>query len=81
MLRVVKLSPLMRICHGLWEPSECSKSSTWRELTIIEFSLEMFAPVLKGWLMDSQSAAKFVESAKHEIKSVQTSCQNYPALS
>ena len=34
------------ICQRLWEPSECSKSSTWRELTAIDFSLESFAPVL-----------------------------------
>ena len=53
------------ICHRLWEPSECSKSSTWRELAAIDFSLESFAPILEGslvkWFMDSQSAAKIVE--------------------
>ena len=53
------------ICHRLWEPSECSKSSTWRELAAIDFSLESFAPVLEGslvkWFTDSQSAAKIVE--------------------
>ena len=53
------------ICHKLWEPSECSKSSTWRELAAIYFSLESFAPVLEGslvkWFTDSQSAAKIVE--------------------
>ena len=52
------------ICHRLWEPSECSKSCTWRELAAIEFSLELFAPFLEGSLvrrfMDSQSAAKIV---------------------
>ena len=30
------------VCHKLWEPSECSKSSTWRELAGIDFSLESF---------------------------------------
>ena len=49
----------------LWEPSECSKSSTSRELAAIDFSLESFAPVLEGslvkWFTDSQSAAKIVE--------------------
>ena len=53
------------ICHRLWEPSECSKSSTWRELAAIDFSLELFAPILRGslvkWYTDSQSAAKIVE--------------------
>ena len=53
------------ICHRLWEPSECSKISTWRELAAIDFSLESFAPVLEGSLVkrftDSQSAAKIVE--------------------
>ena len=53
------------ICHRLWEPSECSKSSNWIELAAIDFSLESFAPVLEGslvkWFTDSQSAAKIVE--------------------
>ena len=31
------------MCHKLWEPSECSKSSTWRErATIFFFALESF---------------------------------------
>ena len=30
------------MCHKLWEPSECSKSSTWRELATIAFALESF---------------------------------------
>ena len=57
---VVQLLPLMRIvrvCHRLWEPSERSKSSTWRELAAIDFSLESFAPILEGslvkWFTDS----------------------------
>ena len=53
------------ICHRLWDPSECSKSSTWRELAAIDFSLESFAPILRvslvKWYTDSQSAAKIVE--------------------
>ena len=28
------------VCHKLWEPSERSKSSTWRELAVIDVSLE-----------------------------------------
>ena len=53
------------ICHRLWEPSECFKSSTWRELAAIDFSLDSFAPVLEDslvkWCTDSRSAAKIVE--------------------
>ena len=52
------------MCHKLWEPSECSKSSTWRELAAIDFSLESFAPILKGslvkWFTDSQTAAEHI---------------------
>ena len=52
------------VCHKLWEPSECSKSSTWRELAAIDFSLESFAPILKGslvkWFTDSQTAAEHI---------------------
>ena len=59
------------ICQRLWELSECSKSSTWRELAAIDFSLESFAPVLEGslvkWFTDSQSAAKIVGSMKLDL--------------
>ena len=54
-----------RVCHKLWEPSERSKSSTWRELAAIDFSLESFAPILEGslikWFTDSQTAARIIE--------------------
>ena len=53
------------ICHRLWGPSKCSKSSTWRELATIDFSLESFAPVLEGflvnWFTNSKSAVRIVE--------------------
>ena len=52
------------VCHKLWEPSECSQSSTWRELAAIDFSLESFAPILKGllvkWVTDRQTAAEHI---------------------
>ena len=32
------------ICHRLWEPSECSKSSTWKELAAIDFRLSNRSP-------------------------------------
>ena len=54
-----------QICHRLWEPSECSKSCTWRRLAAINFSLESIAAFLEGslvkWFTDSQSAAKIAE--------------------
>ena len=53
------------VCHKVWEPSECSKSSTWRELTAIVFALESFAPILESslvkWFTDSQTAARIIE--------------------
>ena len=53
------------MCHKLWEPSECSMSSTRRELAAIVFALESFAPILKGslvkWFTDSQTAARIIE--------------------
>ena len=36
------------VCHKTWTEVESSQSSIWRELYAIEFSLEAFAPVLKG---------------------------------
>ena len=53
------------ICHKMWEPWEREKSSTWRELSAIEFSLRSFTELLKSthvkWFTDSQAAAKIVE--------------------
>ena len=60
------------ICHRLWEPSECSKSSTWKELAAIDFSLESFASVLEGSLVKW-----FTRSGKHKVRSAQASCQNF----
>ena len=53
------------VCHKMWSESETVQSSTCRELSVIEFSLQSFAPVLEGshvkWFTDSQAAAKIVE--------------------
>ena len=38
-----------QICHRLWEPSECLKSSTRRELAAIDFTLESFSPIFGGF--------------------------------
>ena len=35
------------VCHRMWTDSESLQSSTWRELCVIEFSLQSFAPVLE----------------------------------
>ena len=61
------------ICHKMWELWEREKSSTWRELSAIEFSLRSFTELLKSthvkWFTDSQAAAKIVEvgSMKFEL--------------
>ena len=53
------------VCHKLWEPAECSKSSTWRELAAIVLALESFASILEGslvkWFTDSQTTARIRE--------------------
>ena len=51
-----------QICHRQWSVEENLKSSTWRELTAIQFALESFLPMLKGtyvkWFSDSRRLAK-----------------------
>ena len=55
------------VCHKLWNSSEASKSSTWRELAAIDFAIESFSSVLESsynyvkWYSDSQAAAKIVD--------------------
>ena len=48
-----------KVCHRLWDSHESRKSSTWRELTAVEFALQSFLPLIKGtylkWFSDSQT--------------------------
>ena len=57
-----------QICHKQWKEEECKKSSTWGELSAIEFALESFLPIVQGsyikWLSDNQAA--YSSSGKHE---------------
>lgn len=52
--------------------NERSQSSTWRELSVIEFSLQSFASALEGshvlkWFTDSQVASKIVEMGSMKL--------------
>ena len=53
-----------RVCHKQWDVYEIYNTSTWRELTAIEFALNSFLPFIKGsyikWFSDSQTACKIV---------------------
>ena len=57
----------------VWNEFERSKSSTWRELNAIEFSLQSLALVRKGlhvkWFTDNQAGANIVQvgSMKFEL--------------
>ena len=52
------------VCHRQWDHQEIQESSTWRELTAIEFALDSFLPLLKctyvKWFSDSQTACKII---------------------
>lgn len=65
-----------QLCHKQWLPEEKQKSSTWRELSAIEFGLQSFLPLLQGsfvkWFSDSQTACKIVQigSMKRELHEI-----------
>ena len=54
-----------QVCHKLWEVSEGEKSSTWRELSAIDYALKSFLPIIKGsylkWFSDSQTAVRIIQ--------------------
>jgi len=54
-----------KIAHKNWSDVEKGKSSTWRELTAIEFCLKSFSPFLHSktvfWNTDNQAASIIVE--------------------
>ena len=39
-------------CHKLWDQHEINKSSTWRELSDIEFALKSFLPLVKKYIFE-----------------------------
>lgn len=49
-----------QVCYKQWTEVESQQSSTWRELSAIEFALKSFLPMLKHsyvkWYSDSQAA-------------------------
>jgi hypothetical protein len=59
-------------CHKLWEEWETHKSSAWRELSAIAFSLSSFTDLLAQthvkWFTDSQAAAKIVETGSMQLQ-------------
>lgn len=48
------------MCRKQWTAEESQQSSTWRELSAIEFALQSFLPMLNHtyvkWFSDSQAA-------------------------
>ena len=39
-------------CHKLWEVSDGEKSSTWRELSAIDYALKSFLPNINGVILE-----------------------------
>ena len=51
------------VCHKIWSENERGQSSTWRDLSVIEFILQSFASEGSHveWFTDSRVAARIVE--------------------
>lgn len=64
-LKVVRISPTTKIVSQNVVGKRVFTSSTWRELSVIEFALQSFASVLEGlhvkWFTHSQTVAKIIE--------------------
>ena len=60
------------VCHKMLTRDERGRSSTWRELSAIEFSLLSFVPILRmshvKWYTDSQATAKIVEVGSMKLE-------------
>ena len=54
-----------QVCHKLCAQHEIAKSSTWRELSAIEFALGSFLPMITNtylkWFTDNQAACRIVQ--------------------
>lgn len=67
-----------QVCNKQWEDCERLKSSTWRELSAIEFGLESFLPIISNgyvkWFSDSQTACRIIEvgSMKRDLHVIAT---------
>ena len=63
----------------MWTENESFQSSTWRELSVIEFASQFFASVLEGshvkWFIDSQAAAKIIEVGSMKLGLHKMACR------
>ena len=65
-----------QVCHKHWTKEESQYSSTWRELSAIEYALESFVPLLEHayvkWFSDSQTACSItrVGSMRKDLHSI-----------
>ena len=61
---LISISMGGQICHKQWDQHDITKSSTWRELSAIEFALSSFLPMIiktyLKWFTDSQVACRIV---------------------
>ena len=46
------------VCHKTWSENERGQSSTWRQLSVIEFSLQAFAQCWKDLMLSGLRIAK-----------------------
>ena len=69
---VLLLASITSTCVRMSTDSESIQSSTWRELCASEFSMQSFAPVLKGshvkWFTDNQAACRIVEVGSMKLE-------------